>query len=39
VDPTHMTTHTFSFADLDRAFKIMDEKLDGVIKPLIVFEP
>jgi threonine dehydrogenase-like Zn-dependent dehydrogenase len=37
VDPTHMTTHTFPFAELDKAFEIMDNKLDGVIKPLIVF--
>jgi isopropanol dehydrogenase (NADP+) len=38
VDPTPMTTHTFSFADMDRAFEVMDGKLDGVLKPLIVFE-
>ncbi len=38
VDPTRMTTHTFPFTELDRAFEIMDKKLDGVIKPLIVFE-
>ena len=37
VDPTRMTTHTFEFRDLDRAFEIMDKKLDGVMKPLIVF--
>jgi isopropanol dehydrogenase (NADP+) len=37
VDPTLMTTHTFPFNQLDRAFEIMDKKLDGVIKPLIVF--
>lgn len=37
VDPTLMTTHTFPFAQLNRAFEIMDKKLDGVIKPLIVF--
>jgi threonine dehydrogenase-like Zn-dependent dehydrogenase len=37
VDPTRMTTHTFPFAELDAAFEIMDKKLDGVIKPLIVF--
>jgi isopropanol dehydrogenase (NADP+) len=36
VDPTLMTTHTFPFDQLDRAFEIMDKKLDGVIKPLIV---
>lgn len=38
VDPTLMTTHRFSFDQLDRAFEIMDKKLDGVIKPLIVFD-
>ena len=38
VDPTPMTTHTFGFSALDRAFEVMDKKLDGVLKPLIVFE-
>jgi threonine dehydrogenase-like Zn-dependent dehydrogenase len=38
VDPTLMTTHTFRFGELDRAFAIMDQKRDGVLKPLIVFE-
>ena len=38
VDPTLMTTHTFPFSELDRAFEIMDKKLDNVLKPLIVFE-
>jgi threonine dehydrogenase-like Zn-dependent dehydrogenase len=37
VDPTLMTTHTFAFAEMERAFEIMDKKLDGVLKPLIVF--
>jgi threonine dehydrogenase-like Zn-dependent dehydrogenase len=37
VDPTLMTTHTFPFEETDRAFEIMDKKLDGVLKPLIVF--
>ncbi|WP_126599738.1 NAD(P)-dependent alcohol dehydrogenase [Dictyobacter aurantiacus] len=37
VDPTLMTTHTFSFDQVEGAFEIMDKKLDGVIKPLIVF--
>ena len=37
VDPTPMTTHTFSFNEMDQAFEIMDKKLDGVLKPLIVF--
>jgi isopropanol dehydrogenase (NADP+) len=37
VDPTFMTTHTFPFDEMERAFEIMDKKLDGVLKPLIVF--
>lgn len=37
VDPTRLTTHTFRFDEMERAFEIMDKKLDGVIKPLIVF--
>jgi isopropanol dehydrogenase (NADP+) len=37
VDPTPMTTHTFSFDEMPKAFEIMDRKLDGVLKPLIVF--
>lgn len=37
IDPTKMTTHTFKFDDADKAFEIMDKKLDGVIKPLIRF--
>ena len=37
VDPTPMTTHTFAFEDMDRAFEVMDKKLYGVLKPLIVF--
>jgi len=37
IDPTRMTTHRFPFAEMDKAFEIMDKKLDGVIKPLITF--
>jgi isopropanol dehydrogenase (NADP+) len=37
VDPSRMTTHTFDFDDMPRAFEVMDRKLDGVIKPLIRF--
>jgi len=32
VDPARMTTHTFEFRELDKAFEIMDKKLDGVMK-------
>ena len=37
VDPTRLTSHTFAFNDMERAFEIMDKKLDGVIKPLVLF--
>ena len=37
LDPTSMTTHRFPFSELERAFETMDQKLDGVIKPLIIF--
>ncbi len=37
VDPLPMTTHRFNFADIARAFKMMQTKEDGMIKPLITF--
>jgi isopropanol dehydrogenase (NADP+) len=37
VDPTKMTTHTFHFSEMPRAFEVMDKKLDNVVKPLILF--
>lgn len=37
VDPTPMTTHEFSFDEIDRAFRMMETKEDGIIKPLIRF--
>ena len=37
VDPTPMTTHTFPFGDIGRAFELMISKEDGIIKPLITF--
>jgi len=37
VDPTLMTMHTFSFDEMEQAFEVSDQKLDGVIKPLITF--
>jgi threonine dehydrogenase-like Zn-dependent dehydrogenase len=37
VDPTLLTTHTFPFERIDRAFQMMKTKEDGMIKPLIVF--
>lgn len=37
VDPLPMTTHRFGFNDIERAFKMMQTKEDGMIKPLISF--
>lgn len=37
VDPLPMTTHRFKFADIKRAFTMMQTKEDGMIKPLITF--
>jgi isopropanol dehydrogenase (NADP+) len=37
LDPTHMTTHTFGFDEMERAFEVADKKLEDVVKPLIVF--
>ena len=37
VDPTLMTTHKFEFDQIERAFEMMKNKEDGIIKPLILF--
>ena len=37
IDPTPMTTHTFTFDQIEKAFHMMETKEDGIIKPLIVF--
>ena len=37
VDPLAMTTHRFGFGDVERAFKMMQTKEDGMVKPLITF--
>jgi threonine dehydrogenase-like Zn-dependent dehydrogenase len=37
VNPTRLTTHTFPFRQMDKAFEMMDKKLDGIVKPLITF--
>jgi isopropanol dehydrogenase (NADP+) len=37
VDPTPMTTHEFSFAEVERAFALMETKAEGIIKPLLRF--
>jgi len=38
VDPTKMTTHEFSFDEIEEAFEMMDAKEDDIIKPLIRFD-
>jgi threonine dehydrogenase-like Zn-dependent dehydrogenase len=37
VDPTPMTTHTFKFDEIEKAFHMMETKEDGIIKPMIIF--
>jgi threonine dehydrogenase-like Zn-dependent dehydrogenase len=37
VDPTAMTSHTFAFDEMERAFEVADKKLDDVVKVLITF--
>jgi len=37
VDPTTMTTHTFDFNEMPRAFEVSDKKLDDCIKVLVAF--
>ena len=37
VDPTPMTSHTFSFEEMERAFEVADKKLEDVVKVLIKF--
>lgn len=37
LDPTSMTTHTFAFDEIEKAFHMMEKKEDGIIKPLIDF--
>jgi len=36
-DPTRMTTHTFEFDQVGDGFRMMQNKEDGIIKPLITF--
>jgi isopropanol dehydrogenase (NADP+) len=38
VDPTLMTTHEFGFDEIERAFRMMESKEEGIIKPLIHFD-
>jgi threonine dehydrogenase-like Zn-dependent dehydrogenase len=37
IDPTPMTTHRFPFAQVERAFHMMETKEDDIIKPLITY--
>ena len=37
VDPTLMTTHRFGFDQVEKAYRMMAAKEDGIIKPLILF--
>lgn len=37
IDPTPMTTHEFAFEEVQRAFTMMRDRQDGIIKPLITF--
>jgi isopropanol dehydrogenase (NADP+) len=37
VDPSPMTTHRFKFGEIEKAFRMMKTKEDGIIKPLILF--
>ena len=37
VDPRPLTTHRFPFHDIEKAFRMMQTKEDGMIKPLIMF--
>jgi threonine dehydrogenase-like Zn-dependent dehydrogenase len=37
VDPTPLTSHTFKFDELERAFHLMETKEEDIIKPLIIF--
>jgi threonine dehydrogenase-like Zn-dependent dehydrogenase len=37
LDPTRMTTHTFDFDEMPRAFEVSDQKLDDAVKVLVSF--
>ena len=36
-DPTPMTTHRFRFGEVERAFRMMETKEEGILKPLILY--
>jgi threonine dehydrogenase-like Zn-dependent dehydrogenase len=37
VDPTPLMTHRFPFDEVEPAFRMMQSKADGIIKPLLLF--
>lgn len=37
IDPTRMTSHRFQFGEIDQAFRMMRDKVGGIVKPLITF--
>lgn len=37
IDPSPLTTHAFRFDEIEKAFRMMETKEDGMIKPLILF--
>jgi threonine dehydrogenase-like Zn-dependent dehydrogenase len=37
IDPTPMTTHRFPFSQVEKAFRMMETKEDGIVKPLITY--
>ena len=37
VEPLALTTHRFPFTAIEKAFRMMQTKEDGMIKPLISF--
>ncbi|RJP16218.1 MAG: NAD(P)-dependent alcohol dehydrogenase [Candidatus Abyssobacteria bacterium SURF_5] len=38
IDPTPLTSHTFGFDEIEKAFHLMETKGDNIIKPLIIFD-
>jgi threonine dehydrogenase-like Zn-dependent dehydrogenase len=38
VEPMPLTTHRFPFRDIQRAFRMMETKEDGILKALITFD-
>jgi threonine dehydrogenase-like Zn-dependent dehydrogenase len=38
VDPTKLTSHRMAFADIEKAFHMMETKEDNIVKPLIEFD-